>query len=206
MNASNGNDTLLGGSGNDLLFGSRGADVINGGSGFDTASYSNTDNSVIVNLSTGTGIGSGHASGDTLISIESIIGGQFNDTLTGTNTANSLSGLAGDDNLIGLGGNDTLLGSNGADTLNGGTGNDQLTGSGGTDSFVFDTANFGNDTIIGFANGLELMDFRGSGLSFSDLTINTGASNTTISVSASPSNQITLNGITSVIDANDFLF
>lgn|GEM_PF-1657818 len=206
MNASNGNDTLIGGSGDDLLFGSRGADLINGGVGNDTASYGNTDNSVIVDLTAGSGIGSGHASGDTLISIENIIGGQFNDTLTGDNGANSLSGLAGNDLLNGLGGNDTLLGSNGADTLNGGSGDDLLTGSGGADSFVFDTASFGNDTIIGFANGLELLDFQGSGLAYTDLTITTGATDTTISVTASPTNQITLSGVTSLIDANDFLF
>jgi len=206
MNASNGNDTLLGGDGDDLLFGSRGADSIDGGAGIDTASYSNSDNTVIVDLAAGTAIGSGHAAGDTLLNIENIIGSQFADVLTGDGAANTLSGLAGDDVLNGAGGNDTLLGSNGADTLNGGAGDDQLTGSGGIDSFVFDTASFGSDTIIGFTNGLELMDFRGSGLTFADLTITTGATDTTVSVTASPADQITLSGVTSLIDANDFLF
>ena len=180
--------------------------MIDGGAGNDTASYSNSDLRVTVDLVAGTATGSGHGAGDTLTNIENVIGSQFNDNLIGDGNANSLQGLNGDDDIVGAAGNDTLTGNAGSDTLTGGAGDDQLIGGGGTDSFIFDTATFGADTIIGFANNTELMDFRGSGLTYSDLTITTGASNTVISVTADPANQITLNGITTVIDANDFLF
>jgi len=204
--ASNGNDTVSGGGGDDLLNGGRGADVINGGSGTDTASYTNTDNVVIVNLAAGTTIGSGHGAGDTLISIENVIGGQFDDTITGNSGNNDLNGFLGDDQLNGAGGDDNLLGSTGDDTLNGGTGNDVMTGSGGTDTFEFDTAAFGKDTIIGFANGLELLDFSASGLAFSDLNIITGAFDTVVELIADTNNNITLVGVTGTIDSSDFLF
>jgi|GEM_PF-2275048 len=206
INASSGNDTIFGDDGDDLLLGSRGSDIIYGGAGNDTASYSNTDNTVIVNLA-GLAFGSGHGgSGDRLYEIENVIGGQFNDTLIGTNEDNALTGLAGDDDLRGSVGDDTLIGNNGADTLNGGTGDDELIGGGGIDNFVFDIANFGSDTISGYVNGLELLDFRGSGLSFVDLTISTGPTDTIVSVTSDPTNQITLLNVTTVIDVNDFTF
>jgi len=210
INASSGNDTVQGGEGDDLLLGSRGADLIDGGAGADTASYANSDALVIVDLAAGTAIGSGHSFGDTLISIEGAIGSQFHDSLFGDGGNNSLRGLNGSDDLFGAAGDDTLVGDGGKDTLTGGTGNDVLNGGAEIDTFVFDTANFGADTILrfgaGFGAGCELMDFRGSGVSFSDLTIWSAAGDTVVSVTSDPANQITLVGIASGIDASDFLF
>lgn len=76
-----GNDTLLGGDGNDVLIGGQGTDVLNGGDGTDTASYLGSSSGVSINLATGTGSG-GDAHGDTLFSIEAVIGSDHNDTFT----------------------------------------------------------------------------------------------------------------------------
>ena len=107
-------------------------DSIDGGSGIDTADYSDSSAGVIVSLLSNTGSG-GNAEGDTLNSIENLIGSAYADTLFGDNGSNVLSGGDGNDILKGGGGadtlngdgnNDVLKGGGGADTLNGGTGND----------------------------------------------------------------------------------
>lgn len=118
-----GNDILNGGDGADILIGGAGADALNGGAGIDTASYETSSAAVNVDLSTGTGIG-GDAQGDTLTSIEKVIGSSFADTLTGNAGYNDLRGGAGNDVINGGGGSDDLRGGAGADTLNGGAGTD----------------------------------------------------------------------------------
>ncbi|SMX31398.1 calcium-binding protein [Octadecabacter ascidiaceicola] len=171
----------------------------------DTASYSNSDARVVVDLDAGTATGSGHGSGDTLIDIENVFGSLFNDDIYGDDTANELSGYNGVDELFGRAGDDTLNGGGNLDYLNGGAGNDVLAGGGGFDRFIFDTAGFGQDTITDFTNNQELMDMRGSGLSFADLTITQTGGDTVISVTAT-TDSITLLGITSLINENDFIF
>ena len=61
----------------------------------------------------------GQAGGDTLFSIENLLGSSNNDTLEGNGAANTLEGGTGADELIGRNGNDTLEGGAGADTLSG---------------------------------------------------------------------------------------
>jgi hypothetical protein len=56
--------------------------VLVGDGGTDTASYSTSAASVTVDLTAGTGVG-GDASGDTLSSIENLIGSALDDHLTG---------------------------------------------------------------------------------------------------------------------------
>jgi len=123
-----GENVLNGGNGNDTLEGRGGADTLNGGSGFDTASYESSPAGVTVRLA---GVGSdtqtalasgGDAAGDTLNSIEGLIGSAFDDRLTGNSLDNVLNGGNGNDTLDGRGGNDTLDGGFGDDTLIGGTG------------------------------------------------------------------------------------
>lgn len=206
MNASSNNDTLNGGDGDDLLLGSRGADFIDGGAGSDTASYSNSDLRVNVDLLAGLATGSGHGAGDTLTNIENVFGSRYDDTITGDNGGNRLQGFNGDDIIFGGLGADTLEGGNGDDSLVGGSGDDMLIGNGGADVFTYQQANFGDDTVTGFANGIDLIDMSASGLAFSDLAIASGASDTTITVIASPAHVITLSGIGGGIDINDFIF
>ncbi|MFC5358217.1 hypothetical protein ACFPMG_24825, partial [Azospirillum himalayense] len=118
-----GNDTLDGGAGNDYLEGGWEADTLDGGDGTDSAGYYNSGSGVTVDLTlTGPQISAGDAAGDVLISIENLIGSQFDDRLTGDGQANYLEGSNGDDTLDGGAGNDTLRGGAGNDVLIGGAG------------------------------------------------------------------------------------
>lgn len=127
-----GNDSLLGGSGQDALVGGAGADYLDGGGDVDTAIYSASNAAININLAAGTATG-GHAAGDTLVSIEGIVGSSFNDTITGDRHSNMLYGGRGDDMLDGGIGNDILYGDLGNDTLLGGAGVDYLEGGAGAD-------------------------------------------------------------------------
>ena len=122
-----GNDSLMGGEGYDQLDGGAGADTINGGEGIDRASYSRTNAAVTADLNLGiatTTNAQGNTEQDTLISIEQLFGGNFDDTLIGDVQENILVGSVGNDSLIGGEGNDNLRGDTGADTLDGGKGID----------------------------------------------------------------------------------
>lgn len=110
-----GNDVLDGGGGNDILIGGPGADTLIGGDGIDTVDYSSNAVGVIVDLVAGTAAG-GDANGDTLQTIENVVGTAFADTLIGDGHDNVLTGGAGDDVLIGGGGADLLIGGPGIDT------------------------------------------------------------------------------------------
>ena len=148
-----------------------------------------------------------YGSGDSLIGIENIFGSLLNDDIFGDDNDNVLEGFNGIDELFGRGGDDTLIGGGGVDFLDGGTGNDILTGNGGFDRFLFDTAEFGQDVITDFTNNQELIDFRGSGLTFADLLIEIDNGDTIITIDGDPNaNSITLEGVTSLIDAADFIF
>lgn len=110
-----GANILNGGSGNDILEGRGGADILDGGLDFDLASYESSPAAVTVRLSgvggsdTQTGIATGgDAAGDTLLSIEGLIGSAFNDILTGNSRDNVLTGGLGSDVLDGKGGIDTV--------------------------------------------------------------------------------------------------
>src|SRR5262249_28797634 len=97
-----GNDTLYGGTGNDVLVGGSGAGVLDGGDGIDTASYETSNTAVVADLSLPV-FNSGDAAGDRYISIENLIGGSGNDTLTGDWQDNVLEGGPGGDVLDGGG-------------------------------------------------------------------------------------------------------
>lgn len=125
LTGNNGNDTLSGGVGNDTLIGGTGADSLVGGADNDTASYASDTAGITINLALTTAqTSAGEASGDILSSIERIIGGSGND---------SLSGSTVDETLEGGNGNDTLSGGAGADYLDGGAGTNTV-------SYASDTA------------------------------------------------------------------
>jgi Ca2+-binding RTX toxin-like protein len=63
---------------------------------------------------------------ETLVSIERLIAGRFDDDLTGDAGTNVLTGGDGDDRLVGLEGNDALNGGPGDDLLDGGEGSDLI--------------------------------------------------------------------------------
>jgi len=112
----NGNDRLYGGKGSDTLNGGAGGDFLDGGEGFDTVSYAGASGGVSVNLATQSAGGAG-ALNDTIVSIEGVIGSDFDDIVYGGNWAESFSGGKG---------NDLLYGSLGADKFAGGQGRDAV--------------------------------------------------------------------------------
>ncbi len=175
-------DTLLGANGVDnILEGGAGADNLNGLTGNNTVSYAGSTTGVTVRLYNSTATG-GDATGDTLANFDNVIGSMSNDLLLGSyGTDNVITGGRGGDHMFGLTGNDT---------------------------FVFDDG-FGHDVIHDFDNGTEMMDMRGSSLSAADLRIEVVGSDTLVHFDqqdADITDTITLSGITSGIDASDFIF
>lgn len=125
-----GADSLFGQRGNDVLEGLGGADSLDGGAGVDTASYAGSTNRVIINMAANTAT-SGHATGDTLVSIENVIGSNFGDIITGDREDNVINGGDGADIVSGFIGDDTLNGGAGRDLLSGGAGADIIDGGDG---------------------------------------------------------------------------
>jgi Ca2+-binding RTX toxin-like protein len=128
-----GDDTLFGNTGDDILAGGLGDDEINGGAGVDIASYEDAVDGVNVYLAF-TGLNTSGAGTDTLISIEGLIGSNYQDRLIGDESNNNLSGGSGADILKGKGGNDTFDGGEGDDRIVGGSGDDIMFGGAGTDA------------------------------------------------------------------------
>lgn len=171
-----GDDILDGGADSDLLIGGEGADMLKGGSSRfdadddgvadvdseDTISYRASTAGVTINLRDGTGRG-GEAEGDEIHGIESVVGSEYDDVITGTDILGSRSragyfenvlfGNGGEDALYGLGGHDYLSGGAGDDMLDGGEDDDTLEGGAGADSL---TGGPGTDTVsyINSASGV----------------------------------------------------
>jgi Ca2+-binding RTX toxin-like protein len=129
-----GDDRLQGGDGKDRLNGQGGSDSMAGGSGSDTVTYAHAGTAVTVTVGVGANDGRSGEADDVRASVETVVGSDFADRLTGTNNANRLRGGGGADLLQGLGGNDSLYGGAGADRLRAGRGNDDLFGGPGTDA------------------------------------------------------------------------
>jgi Ca2+-binding RTX toxin-like protein len=146
-----GNDTAYGGTGSEIFSGGEGSDVLNGGIGDDSADYSEATAGVKVDLSMTTQQDVGGGQGfDTLIDIENVTGGAFNDTLIGNSGSNTLRGGGGDDSLDG---------GLGSDRLEGGAGTNTARYSGFSAATVDlsktvaqDTGGFGSDTLVEIAN------------------------------------------------------
>ncbi|KQV33652.1 MULTISPECIES: calcium-binding protein [unclassified Rhizobium] len=126
LDGSSGNDTLdgeedddilEGGAGNDILIGGQGADILSGGAGIDTVSYRGATGGVNVNLLSGKGMSNefgtivpSHAEGDIYVSIEQVVGSQYDDDIRGNNGANRLEGRDGEDMIDGCDGDDVIFG------------------------------------------------------------------------------------------------
>ncbi|MBC7768659.1 MAG: VCBS repeat-containing protein, partial [Phycisphaerales bacterium] len=103
-----GNDVLNGGAGADWLVGGIGNDTMDGGAGEDTAFYVDSQAGVTVSLATTVQQNTGGAGLDTIVGVENLMGGIFNDTLTGDANANTMTGGDGADTMDGGGGIDTV--------------------------------------------------------------------------------------------------
>jgi Ca2+-binding RTX toxin-like protein len=113
-----GANVLKGGDGDDVLAGLAGFDTLDGGDefGIDSASYAASPSAVVVHLAAGLAAG-GHATGDTLVGIEGVIGSAFADVLFGDAEPNLLDGGGGADTLAGGGGPDVYIVDNVGDTV-----------------------------------------------------------------------------------------
>ena len=158
-----GNDRLFSGDGNDILGGGPGADYLDGGAGVDTAQYVYSSGSgVHVDLAAHLAT-SGDAEGDTLVSIENLVGSWSADTLQGDDGVNTLWGGGGDDHLEGRGGNDILYGESGNDVIDGGAGRESIQGGAGNDTLYggndddWISGDNGNDFIDG-GHGADHLD------------------------------------------------
>ena len=200
-----GADLLNGGSGNDLLTGGLGNDSIDGGAGIDRLIEAADVNFTLTNtalagvgadvlsgiesvqLTGGKGNNSLNASGFTLGGV-TLVGGDGNDTLTGTDSADVLDGGLGNDSILGLGGNDSLTG---------GAGNDLLNGGGDVGDVLVETANvnltltnaalagLGTDVLIGIeraflTGGAAANKFDASGFTLGAVTLVGLAGNDTL--------------------------
>lgn len=129
---------VSGGAGNDRFVSGAAADSFDGGAGFDTVDYSGSASAVTVNLRTGAG-----GAGDTLTSVEAVVGSGFDDTLIGSANGSTLSGGAGVDRFeVGL-----------RDVVNSGAGADLIYVTLGTHSAASQAAAV---TINDFATGDRL--------------------------------------------------
>jgi len=89
---------------------------------------------------------------------DKVIGSKGNDVLTGGDGNDLLNGGAGKDKIFGAEANDKLLGGKGKDYVVGAAGDDVLKGGSGKDTFFFATG-FGNDKIVDFKIGQDLIRF-----------------------------------------------
>jgi Ca2+-binding RTX toxin-like protein len=148
-----GDDSLDGGDGNDTLNGGLGNDTLNGGAGAsDVANYTGASSPLIVNLATGTKTGGGGGI-DTLLNIERVRGGAFDDVLIGDANNNLLRGNLGDDTLDGGLGSDIADYSQagGSVTVNLATGT--ASGADGNDTLISFELVFGSDFADTFVGG-----------------------------------------------------
>lgn len=105
-------DTVYAGSGDDTVREGAGDDVSQGGTGFDTIDFSTAQGAMIIDMSKGTATGLGV---DQFHGFEMVVGGTYNDSITGSAKA---------DTIVAGGGNDVIRSLAGADTVSGGEGND----------------------------------------------------------------------------------
>jgi len=129
---------------NNFVDGRGGDDVIAALGGNDTVLGGGGDDVVLAGTGADVVFGEGGA--------DRIYGEQGND---------GLFGGSGADTLIGGSGNDTLLGQGGQDSLIGGAGDDTMAGGNGADAFEFEDG-FGNDLIIGFQIGQDVLQIAGN--------------------------------------------
>ena len=159
IKAASGSSSLLayGGDGNDAFVAdvNDGNATYDGQAGTDTYDLSLTSAAATVSLVAGTA-SSAQTGTDRLVSIENVIGGSGNDTITGDANDNSIDGGAGADQMTGGAGNDTYVVDNKGDVvteaLNGGVDTVNTT----LASYTLG-ANVENLTFIGIGN------FKGTG-------------------------------------------
>ena len=139
-------------------------------------SISSAASAVTVDLSTVT-IGGGFEvlsvhglAGDDVVDLSNIVfpgainilGGDDQDTLTGSAQVDTIFGGSGNDTINALAGNDFIYGGAGNDTITGGVGNDNQFGGTGSDTFVWNNGD--NDDITEGGEGVDIQVVNGAGV------------------------------------------
>lgn len=162
IDALDGNDEIHAGQGNDIIAGGAGVDTIFGGDGADQISDSDGQSDTIF----------GEAGADTIIADGTLDGGDGDDVITGSGSANSV--------LNGGAGNDTLqVGSGWRNVMDGGAGNDTYIvpqGSGRSDEIAQNDAAVGKIDTVRFGAGIAPSSLRFSYSWEGDLRISYGFS------------------------------
>ncbi|QHQ34707.1 G8 domain-containing protein [Algicella marina] len=184
LDGGDGDDTLSGGIGNDRLSGGAGEDLLRGGTGNDRASG---------------GDGADRIAG--MDGDDSLFGGDGDDKVFGGAGSDRVFGGGGDDFLRGGSGDDAINGGGGADRIVGNTGNDALTGGNGRDIFQFALGD-GHDAILDFADGIDLINLRPTGLAYSEITVTASGGDAVVTYG---SDSIVIEGAAGLIDREDFL-
>jgi Ca2+-binding RTX toxin-like protein len=153
-----GDDTLYGDDSWNYFQAGAGDDYIDGRGGQDEVDYGGTQGSVWASLADG--LSSLAGGNDTLIGLENLYGGEYDDTLIGDNGNNFIRGRGGDDSLVGGDGFDVAdyfyhdIGPIDVDLSTqrstGGAGDDTLVGFEGLWGTRF------NDTLTGDSNGNDI--------------------------------------------------
>ena len=148
LTAATAGSVLQGMAGNDTLVSGAGNDTLDGGGDTDTASYAGAKAGVTVSLALA-GPQNTHGAGtDTLVSIESLIGSKFADTLTAGPGGSHIDGGAG---------NDILVSGAGDDYFEGGSGIDTAIFSGAFGAYVVDRHNTATTTTVTGADGNDFL-------------------------------------------------
>ncbi len=203
-----------GGSGNDTMFGSEVADRLDGNGGADDISGFAGDDSI-----------SGGNKADILrggSGRDKMYGGKHDDVMRGGRDEDTVRGEAGNDLLFGNQDDDVLVGDMGRDTLWGGeeddyllggagrdrligeNGDDTLSGGSHVDAFWFTKPIWGNDVLLDFEDGFEVLRMKGSGISgFNDLVVSDVDADALIEFGES---SILIIAGAGLIGADDFIF
>jgi len=147
LDQGDGGGGMYGGDDNDTLIAGPDVDYIDGGNDYDTVDYSRSTSEIQIDTTIGKVLG-GWATGDTLVSIEKVIGTNYGDNIAMGDAPDTVEGGNGADRFDGRGGDDVLLGYAGNDVLRGGIGGDFL--GGGSD---FDIATFAAAVTIDLQSG-----------------------------------------------------
>lgn len=185
IDASGGDDTIIGSAGNDFLQAWNGNDSLSGGGGNDVFNYAGTNNN-IDDVSGGSGLDTVTASTNgaviglrTLAGVEAVTsGGYAGVAIVGSAGADNLdfstATISGISTIDTGSGDDSIQGSSGADTLTGGLGSDTLGGGDGDDFFMATSPAVVGDTqdVIDGGSGYDriVAQGAGAGITFASLS------------------------------------
>jgi iron transport multicopper oxidase len=125
LSGEDGDDSLDGGTGDDALDGGIGTDAMTGGSGIDKVTYAGRTAKVVLDARGGAVSGEAGENDSIADDIETLVGGDGDDDITGNDSANVIVAGPGKDNVSALGGADRMLLDDGAlDVADGGEGDD----------------------------------------------------------------------------------